>query len=112
MKVLERFDDFKGSEIRTLKIISPTEIELTLTAQDRARGFDWITLSMLFSGVSDARVVDENKLAYLDLDDGVSIQKEGDNFVFALGNYANSTAFKDAQLYIISKNIKYTEGAF
>ncbi|MEN4053056.1 MULTISPECIES: hypothetical protein [Sulfurimonas] len=111
-KFLERFDDFKESEIHSLKIISPTEIEITLTAQDKARAYDWLTLSILFSGVNDAKLIDESKLAYIDLDDGVSIIKEGNNFAFALGRYQNISSLKDAQLYIISQNIKYNEGAF
>jgi hypothetical protein len=111
-KFLERFDDFKGSEVRSIKIISSTEIEMTLTAQDRARAFDWVTVELLFSGVSDAQLIDESKLAYIDMDDGVSIIREADNFAFALGHYQNIIPLKDAQLYIVSKSIKYNEGAF
>jgi hypothetical protein len=112
IKFLERFDDFKGSEVRSIKIISSTEIEITLTAQDRARAFDWVTVDFLFSGVNDAKLIDESKLAYIDIDNGVSIIKEADNFAFALGHYQNIAPLKDAQLYIISKNIKYNEGTF
>ena len=111
-KFLERFDDFKESEIRSLKIISPTEIEITLSAQDKARAYDWITVTMLFSGVNDAGLLDESKLGYIDMESGITILKEADNFTFALGEYQSISALKDAQLYIIAQTIKYQEGTF
>ena len=111
-KFLERFDDFKESEIRSLKIISPTEIEITLTAQDKARAFDQVTVTILLSGVSDAKLIDESKLDFVDTDSGITIIQEGDGFAFGLGQYKTVSALKDAQLYIISQNIKYNEGAF
>jgi len=110
-KFLERFDDFKESEIRSLKIISPTEIEITLSAQDKARAYDWITVMLLFNGVSDARLIDTNNLAYLDVSNGVSILKE-DDYAFGLGHYYNINSLKDSQFYIIAQDIKYQEGTF
>jgi hypothetical protein len=111
-KFLARFDDFRESEIRSLEIISPTEIEITLTAQDSARAFDWITVTLLFSGVSDARVVDTKKLAYVDMESGVTLLNEDAHYAFCVGEYSSIAALQDAQLYIISQNIKYNEGAF
>jgi hypothetical protein len=111
-KFLERFDDFKESEIKELKIVSSTEIVLLLTAQDRARAFDWVTVELNFSGVSDAKLIDESKLAYLDTSDGLTLLKEGDSFAFALGHYRTIISLKDAQLYIVSNSIKYSEGTF
>ncbi|MBA1433283.1 MAG: hypothetical protein FAF04_06790 [Epsilonproteobacteria bacterium] len=111
-KLLERFDDFKESKIRSLEIISPTEIEMTFALQDRARGFDWITLTLLFSDVLDAKLIDTDKLDYVDMSDGVSILYEKGLFHFALGSYKTDISIKDALLFILSKSIKYNEGAF
>ena len=111
-KLLERFDDFKESEIRSLKIISPTEIAITFALQDKARAYDWITLQLFFSAVTDAKLVDANKLDYIDMSDGVSILYEEGHFHFALGSYTSAASIKDALLYIVSENIKYGEGAF
>jgi hypothetical protein len=111
-KFLERFDDFKGSEIRSLEIISPTEMKITFAVQDRARAFDWITVNLLFSGVSDAALIDENKLDYVAMDEGISILHEEALFGFCLDTYKNFSSIKDASLYILSKSIKYSEGAF
>jgi len=111
-KLLERFDDFKGSEVRSVEIISPKEIEITFALQDRARGYDWITLTLLFSDVLDAKLLESNKLGYVDMSDGVSILYENALFHFALGSYKTDISIKDALLFIVSKNIKYSEGAF
>ena len=112
-KLLERFDDFKESEIRSLEIISPTEMAMTFALQDKARAYDWITLQLLFSGVTDAKLVDANKLDYIDMSDGVSIlYEEKSHFHFALGSYTSAASMSDALLYIVSENIKYNEGAF
>ena len=111
-KLLERFDDFKGSEIRSLEIISPTEIEISFALQDKARAYDWVTLTLLFSGVFDAKLVDANKLEYIDMSDGVSLLYEEGHYHFTLESYTNTASMKDALLYIVSENIKYDEGAF
>jgi len=111
-KFLTRFDDFKESEIRSLEIISPTEMKMTFAVQDRARAFDWITIDLLFSGVSNAELIDESKLDYIAMDKGISILHKEALFGFCLGTYKNFSSIKDAPLYILSKNIKYNEGSF
>jgi hypothetical protein len=111
-KFLERFDDFKGSEIRSLEIKSATEIELLLSAQDRARNFDWISVKLLFNGVSDAKILEDNKLAYLDMDDGLSILFEEKQFALGITSTKTLASIKDAPLYIICDIIKYDEDLF
>jgi len=85
---------------------------MTFALQDRARAYDWITLTLLFSDVSDAKLVDADKLEYIDMSDGVSIFYEDGLFCFALGSYKKVLSAKDALFYIASKSIKYSEGAF
>jgi len=109
---LERFDHFKESEIRSLEILSPTEVKLTLTAQDKARDFNWVTIELLFLEIIEANLINGPKIAYLDLDDGITLIKENTNYLFCIGNYKTVTSAKDSQLYLISNSIKYREGSF
>jgi len=109
---LDRFDHFKESEIRSLEIISPTTIELTLTAQDKARAYDWLTITLLFDEVNDAKLISGSQIAYVNLDDGISIVTEDGFFAFCLENYKTVASIKESSFYIISKSIKYKEGAF
>ena len=109
---LQRFDSFKDAELRSLEIVTRTHIKLIIAVQDSARAFDWITLELEFVGVSDARFVEENKLQYIDMSDGVSLLHVNNEFAFGIGACDNASTIKNSTLYIISKDLKYKEGQF
>jgi hypothetical protein len=109
---LERFDNFKDAEFRTLEIISASQIKLTLATQDKARAFDWISLELLFSGVVDAKLPQNNKLHLIDLSDGISIINENNMFAFAIGACYNISTVKNSIFYIVADSLKYKEGSF
>jgi len=100
---LNRFGNFVDGEIRSLEMTSPSNMTLTIAAQDSARGFDWLTIIFNFDGVSDASLVNNNKLGFIDLSDGISLTHDSSNFKFKINN---------ATLYINSLTIKYQEGSF
>jgi len=109
---LERFDNFKDAELRSLEILSATQMQLTLAIQDRARDFDWITLSLLFSGVTDAKLPQEKQLQFVNTDEGISIFYDNAAFAFAIGACYNISTVKNSIFYILCENIKYKEGLF
>lgn len=109
---LERFDNFKDSQFRSIEVISPTTISITLAGQDKARAYDWITLTLQFDGVSDARLHESSKLPLLDMSDGVSILNLSDTLAFGIGECYNISSLKNSSCFIEAKNIKYEEGSF
>jgi len=109
---LERFCNFKDAQFRSLEILSPTEIQLTFAVQDTARDFDWITLELQFTGVIDARLLEENKLQFIDMSDGATLLHVNNEFAFGIGACYNIQAVKNSTLYIIFKELKYKEGQF
>jgi len=109
---LERFCHFQDSEISSLEIISPSEIELTLTTQDKAKEYDWCTIVLLFSGISDAKLLNNAQLTHISMDDGISLMIEDNNFAFALGACYNIATLKNSSCYLIAKYIKYEERPF
>jgi len=109
---LERFNHFKDSEWRSLEIISPTEIQAVFATQDAARAFDWITITFTFRGVSDARLLDGNRISHVDMGDGLNIIKDGTAFAFGIGECYNIDTIKNSSCYIIASDIKYEEGQF
>ena len=109
---LERFNHFKDSEWRLLELLSPTEIRAVFAVQDAARAFDWITVAFTFRGVSDARLLDGNKISHVDMSDGINIIKDGTSFAFGIGECYNIDTIKNSSCYIISNDIKYEEGLF
>jgi len=111
-KFLARFENFKDAEFRSVEIISPTSMLVTLAAQDNARAFDWISLKLELSGVSDAQLLDNTKLSLVDMSEGLSIVKEDTSIIFGIGEYTNSSSIKNSALFIECSNIKYEEDLF
>jgi len=108
---LERFEHFKDAEFRSLELLNATEIKLTFAVQDKARAYDWITVEFHFTGVSDAKLLDDSKFSLVDMSDGISIFQDSLE-VFAIGEYNNTTNAKDSLFYIFAQNIKAHEGEF
>ena len=111
-KFLERFDNFKHGEFRSIEVISPTIILVTLAGQDSAREFDWLSIRLEFNGVSDARILENDKLSLIDMDDGISIINEDNIFAFGIGECYNISNTKTSTCHIECFNIKYEETSF
>jgi hypothetical protein len=100
---LERFGYFKDGEIREIEIKSPTNIFITIAAQDESRAYDWVTVKLEFEGVSSASLIENNQLQFLDMSDGIDINNNNNYFTFGI---------KSATLHIESLSLKYDEGSF
>jgi hypothetical protein len=107
-----RFGGFVDAEIRCVEVMSPTVIQVVIACQDSARGFDWLTLNLEFSGITDARLLEKSKLSLVDMSDGISVIHEEKSFAFGIGDYHSLSGIKNATSYIISSSIKYEEGLF
>lgn len=108
----KRFENFKNAEFRSVEIISAFEVALTIALQDSSRDFDWITLKLLFSQISDAKLVEDSKLPYIDLQEGITLLTLDDSVAFAVGECYNISTVKSSQFYIICKSLKYEESSF
>ena len=100
---LSRFGDFLDAEIRSINIISPQQITITLACQDSARAFDWITLNLEFSDISDASLIDASQLLHVDTSEGATLLYNDKHFIFSI---------KNATLSLTASTIKYEEGQF
>lgn len=110
---LKRFGNFLDAELHSIEIVSPTALRVTLSAQDSARVFDWVTLVLEFSGVSDAKVPDNSKLPHIDMSGGITLLF-ADNafFTFALGAYNTPLAAANSICHIKATTLKYEETSF
>ncbi len=108
---MQRFNNFKDGEFRSLEVISPTTMKITLAGQDEARAFDWISLELELNGVNDARLLDSSKLHLVDMSEGVNLIHDG-GIAFGIGEYNNLSSIKNSPCYIICTDIKYQEGNF
>ncbi|MEA1917565.1 MAG: hypothetical protein U9N42_08625 [Campylobacterota bacterium] len=107
-----RFDGFIDCEIKSINMPTPTSCEITCNAQDTQRGFDWIGLKLTCSEISDAKLLDNSELSYLDMSDGISILYEDNNVILSVGKYKSFSNAKDAKVYIVANSIKYKETMF
>ena len=108
----KRFNSLIDSELRRVDIISPTTMSIVLSVQDENRAFDWINLELEVSGVSDARLIDEDKISFLDMSDGISILYEEKNVIISVGKYNSFESANNAPLLIKGGTLKYQENTF
>jgi hypothetical protein len=87
-------------------------MNIVLSVQDENRAFDWINLKLEISGVSDARLIDENKISFVDMSDGISILYEDNNVIISVGKYSSFESANNAPLYIKGDTLKYQENTF
>lgn len=110
--LLERILNGEGAMLRSLSVNSPTSAALTLSVQDRNRGFDWIDLTFEMSGMNDAHLVEDGKLDFLDMERGITVLFEEGLWGVGVGHYRSLRALRDAPLYLIGTTLKYEEAPF
>jgi hypothetical protein len=109
-QLLNRIENARYGEIRTLTTLSPTSIEIRLSVQDTARGYDWIDIAFVINGVSDAKLVGDNVLGLLDMREGICGEIESGYCGLAVGDYVGR--LNESSLYIIGTSMGYTELPF
>lgn len=111
-QLLERIDSAKGGELRSITMLDPTTFRVTFSVQDRNREFDWVDITFEVSGVSDARLTDDDKLDFVDMDEGISLLFENGQCAVAIGDYRSLTSVSDAPMYLMGTSMKYGESSF
>jgi len=105
----KRFCDFVDAQIRSIEVITPTSMLVSIATQDEALGFDWVVLEFEFSGVVDAQLIENDKLSFVDMSDGASFLYEDEKFAFCIGQYKSLSNLKNSKIFIISSNLKYEQ---
>lgn len=106
--LLEKYNNFKDAQLRSIQELSDTSKVLTIVIQDDD-GEDINTVKIEFKDVTDSRILVNSVLGYLDMGFGVSIIKENNLYGFALGKGTAMLHVLNAPLYIISSDIKIEE---
>ncbi len=108
----KRFNNLIDAELIRVDINSATAITLIFNVQDENREFDWIGLELQVSGVSDAKIVDDNKIPFIDMSDGVSILHENSSVIISIGKYRSFETANNAPLFVKGSTLKYKENTF
>jgi hypothetical protein len=112
LQLLERILNGTDAELRSITVLGPTTMQLRLSVQDKNRGFDWLDIIFEVSGITHAQLLDDSKLAYVDMSEGISILFDGDNVGLGVGEYASIEALESSSLCFIGSGIKYAEADF
>jgi len=109
---LKRFNNFKDAEVRSLEVITAASIKVIFTVQDSSRAFDWITIELEFNGISDAKLIQEKKLSFIDMSEGITLLDHNNKFAFGMAECYNVASILSSSLYIIADSLKYKEREF
>lgn len=105
-----RLESLRGAEIRSITPLSPTSLSITFSVQDSARGYDWIDIRFIVSGVRDAKLVSDTILRSLDMSEGITVEININTCALAIGEYKGRV--DEAPLYIIGASMGVEELAF
>jgi len=105
---LERFDGARGGELVSVEMITPTSFKVALTVQDKNRAYDWVNLNFEFSGVLDAKLLDDKALKAVDMQEGINIDFTNEGIEVGFG----SDEYLSSPLQICSTGLKYEETDF
>lgn len=108
----ERILHGEGAMLRSLALGGPTSATLRMSVQDKQRGFDWIDITFEMHGIRGARLVDDDKLGFIDTEDGITLVFENGEWGVGIGRYASLRTLESAPLYFIGTSLKYAEGPF
>lgn len=109
---LKRFNYFRDGEFRSVTIINPTTILVTLAGQDEALAYDWKSVLIEFSGVVDAKLLVDTQYPLLDMSNGISLIQDDNAIAFGVDECRTVASIKTSSCYIEATTLKYEENAF
>ena len=111
-ELLTRIDNAIDGEIYAVTMNNPQNFTIELSVQDKNRGYDWINIAFEIDGVSDARLIEDEKLSLVSLDEGISLLSENGSIGIAIGHFTTLSTLKDAVVYLVGSSVKYEERNF
>lgn len=108
--LLARIENARYGEVRSITPLSSSSIEIRLSVQDTARGYDWIDIAFVINGVSDAKLLNDNVLGLLDMREGICGEIESARCGLAVGEY--SGRLNESSMYVIGTSMGYKELPF
>ncbi len=107
-KLLEKYKNFKGSQLRSIEQLEDSSKIVTLVVQDDD-GEDTDTIKIEFKNIKSSKILVNSVLSYLDMMSGITLIKENNLYGFAIGNGTAMVHVHSSPLYIISSDITIKE---
>lgn len=106
--LLEKYDNFRMAQIRSIEPTSDSSKVLTLVMQDD-EGEDTDIVCIEFKDIKSSKILVNSVLPFLDMMGGISIVKENNLYGFALGRDTAMLHVHLAPLFIIASDITIEE---
>jgi len=106
--LLEKYDDFRMAQIRSIEPTSDSSKMLTMVIQDDD-GEDTNIIYIEFKDIKSSKILINSVLPMLDMMGGISLVKENNLYGFALGRDTAMLHVQNAPLYIIASDISIEE---
>ena len=103
--LLEKYDNFRGAQIRSVEYISLTERIVTIGDEDED-GEDMYAVKLRFTEIQSSKILEQSVLSYLDMSSGITLIKENDLYGFAIGKGSAMLHVHNAPIYIVASKIK------
>jgi hypothetical protein len=103
--LLEKYNNFKGAQIRSVEYISLTERIVTLGDEDED-GEDMYSVKLTFSDIQSSKILEQSVLSYLDMSSGITLIKENGLYGFSIGKGSAMLHVHNAPIYIVAAKIK------
>ena len=107
-KLLNKYDNFKYEQIRSIEQLPDSRKIVTLVIQDDD-GEDLNTVKLEFSNITDSKILVDSVLSFLDMTSGITLIKENNLYGFAIGSGTAMLHVHNAPLFIIASDIKIQE---
>lgn len=107
-KVLEKYNNFADAQIKSIVTKEDESKVVVMSIQDDD-GEEIGEVSLEFSGIKEARILQNHVLAFLDMMSGVTIIEENGLYGFGIGHGESMLHVHNAPLYIISESISIEE---
>ena len=111
-ELLTRIDHGVDGELVSVTMNNPQNFTVELSVQDKNRAYDWINIAFEIEDVSDARLLEDEKLSWVDMSEGISMICEAEVCAIGIGDYKSIDALKSAPCYLIGQTLKYEERPF
>ena len=106
--LLEKYNNFKDAQIRSIQPLSDSSKIVTLVVQDDD-GEDINTVNLEFKNIKESRILLNNVLPFLDMMTGISMVKEHDRYGFAVGGGSAMLDIHNAPMFIIASDLTIEE---
>ena len=110
--LLKRIERGVDAQNLSVEVISPIKMNFRLSVQDSNRDFDWIDIVFEIDGINDARLLDAKQLLHVDMSEGISLINNSCVSGVCIGNYNDTSGFRDSSFFILGESLKYEERPF